>query len=279
MINPILYVILDGVGDKPFAERGNKTPLEAASTPNLDRLAERGKMGFVYTVRRGVAPESDAGVFSLLGYDPSRIALSRGVVEAMGSGVDFKDGDLALRCNFATAKDGQIVDRRAGRTVSTEEATELVEALNQNSGLRELARFTLKATIGHRCVLVFRSNGTKFSDAVSNLDPAYARMGKITIARSGVRLPLPIPKIRPLNRTRTAKRTAQMLNQFAAGVHVVLDNHPVNARRREHGDLPANFILMRDAGTKVPKVRTLQEKFGFRAIAVADMPVELESLK
>ena len=275
MTNPILYVILDGVGDTPFAQRENKTPLEAASTPNLDRLAERGKMGFAYTVKRGVAPESDAGVFSLLGYNPSKITLSRGVVEAMGSEVDFKNGDLALRCNFATAKDGQIVDRRAGRTVTTEEARELVEALNQNSSLRELANFTLKATIGHRCVLVFKSNGTRFSDDISNLDPAYARRGKITIARSDVRLPIPIPKCRPLNKSRTAERTAQMLNQFAARVHAILDDHPVNIRRREHGDLPANFILMRDAGTKIPKVRTLQEKFGFRAIAVADMPVEL----
>lgn len=275
MTNPILYVILDGVGDKPFAQRENKTPLEAASSPNLDKLAERGRMGIVYTVKRGVAPESDAGVFSLLSYDPSRIALSRGVVEAIGSGVDFRDGDLALRCNFATAKDGQIVDRRAGRTVTTEEARELAEAVNQDSRLRELGNFTLKATIGHRCALVFRSNGTKFSDAVTNLDPAYVRKGKVTIAKSGVKLPVPIPKCRPLNGTKTAERSAQLLNQFTAGVHAVLDNHPVNVRRREHGDLPANFLLMRDAGTKVPKVRTLQEKFGFRAIAVADMPVEL----
>ena len=275
MTKPILYVILDGVGDKPSAERDNKTPLDAASTPNLNKLAERGRMGIVYPVKRGVAPESDAGVFSLLSYDPSRTSLSRGVVEAMGSGVDFRDGDLALRCNFATAEDGQIVDRRAGRNVTSDEARELAEAVNQDSRLRELASFTLKATIGHRCALVFRNNGTKFSDAVSNLDPAYVRKGKITIAKSGVRFPHPIPKCLPLNRAKTAKQTAQLLNRFAAGVQTVLDNHPVNVNRRHRGNLPANFLLMRDAGTKVPKVHTLQEKFGLRAIAVADMPVEL----
>jgi 2,3-bisphosphoglycerate-independent phosphoglycerate mutase len=275
LTNPILYVILDGVGDKPFAQRENKTPLEAASTPNLDKLAERGKMGIVYTVKRGVAPESDAGVFSLLSYDPSRISLSRGVVEAIGSGIDFRNGDLALRCNFATAKDGKIVDRRAGRRVTTDEARELAEAISQDSKLRALASFAFKATVGHRCALVFRSNGAKFSDSVTNLDPAYARKGKVTIARSGVKLPVPIPKCRSLKRTKTAQRTARLLNEFAAGVYAVLDNHPVNVRRRERGDLPANFLLMRDAGTRVSKVRTLQEKFGFRAVALADMPVEL----
>ena len=275
LTKPILYVILDGVGDKPFAERGNKTPLEAATTPNLDKITANGRMGIVYTVKRGVAPESDAGVFSLLSYDPSRIELARGVVEAMGSGVEFRNGDLALRCNFATVKNGQIVDRRAGRNVSTDEARELTETVNRDSELRKLANFTLKATIGHRCALVLRSNGEEFSDSVSNLDPAYARKGKVTIAKSGVKLPTPIPNCRPLKATQAAKRTAKLLNEFVAGVFAVLDDHPVNVRRKQRGDPPANFLLMRDAGTKIPHVRTLQQKFGFRAIAVADMPVEL----
>src|SRR3989304_2526394 len=131
---PIIYVILDGVGDLPFPERENKTPLEAASTPNLDRLATRGRLGIVYTVRRGIAPESDAGVFSLLSYDPSKLDLSRGVVEAIGSEVSFRNGDLAFRCNFATVQDGKILDRRAGRNVSTEEAKELVASINNDPG-------------------------------------------------------------------------------------------------------------------------------------------------
>jgi 2,3-bisphosphoglycerate-independent phosphoglycerate mutase len=273
--NPILYVILDGVGDKPVPEHGNPTPLEAALTPNLDKFASKGKMGVLYTVKRGIAPESDAGVFSLLSYDPARLDLSRGVVEALGSGVDFRNGDLALRCNFATVEGGQILDRRAGRNVSTAEARELVEAVNNDAALKGLAEFELKATIGHRCVLVFRGGRRKFSDAVSNLDPAYARKGKVTVAKAGVKLPTPVPKIVALNRTRVANQTAELLNQFAVQIHEALKDHPVNVRRKQTGDLPANFLLMRDAGTKTPKVRTLQEKFGFRAIALADMPVEL----
>jgi len=273
--HPILFVVLDGVGDLPTKEYGNQTPLEAASTPALDKLATSGEMGMAYTVGKGIAPESDAGVFSLLSYDPSRLDLSRGVVEALGSGIDFRDGDLALRCNFATVEADQIVDRRAGRNVSTQEATQLVASLNENSELRELADFELKATIGHRCALVFRGGRRRLSSAISNLDPAYERKGSLTIARTDVKLPTPIPQCVPIDKSAAARETAELLNTFAAKVHEILDKQQVNKSRRARGDLAANFLLMRDAGSTVPKVETLRQKYGFTGVAVADMPVEL----
>jgi len=268
-------VVLDGVGDLPTPEYGNKTPLEAASTPNLDKFAVKGRLGIVYSVKRGIAPESDAGVFSLLSYDPSKLDLSRGVVEAMGSGINFKTGDLALRCNFATVRDNQILDRRAGRNVTTDEAKQLVEAVNTNEELRKIAEFELKATIGHRCALVFRGNGRKLSSDITNLDPAYARKGKMTIAKPNVKIPAPIPKCRPIGKSVAARNSAALLNKFAALVHEALENHPVNVNRKSSGYQPANFLLMRDAGTKTPKVKPLSQKFGFHGVAVADMPVEL----
>jgi len=273
--HPILYVILDGVGDLPFPDRANQTPLEAAYTPNLDKFVSHGTMGSLYTVKRGIAPESDAGVFSLLSYNPSKLDLSRGVVEALGSGVPFKNGDLAVRCNFATVQDGQIIDRRAGRNVSTEEARQLAKAVNENPKLRALCEFELKATIGHRCSLVLRGGKRKLSGEISNLDPAYARKGKVTIALTGIKLPTPIPKCIPLNRTAVATSTAELVNRFADKVQEVLDVHPVNIERKQRGDMQANFLLMRDAGTKTPNVKTLKSKFGFKSIALADMPVEL----
>lgn len=275
MTYPILFVVLDGVGDLPAKEYGDRTPLEAAFTPALDGLTVKGRMGIVYTVKRGVAPESDAGVFSLLSYDPSRLDLSRGVVEALGSGIDFHEGDLALRCNFATVERGQVVDRRAGRTVSTDEASRLAAAVNRHEKLRGLADFELKATIGHRCALVFRGKGRKLSAAISNLDPAYKRKGKLTLALTDLKLPTPIPRCVPLNKTARARQTADLVNKFAAHVHEVLENDQVNVARRARGDPPANFLLMRDAGLTTPKVKTLRQKFGFNGVAVADMPVEL----
>jgi 2,3-bisphosphoglycerate-independent phosphoglycerate mutase len=271
----ILFVVLDGVGDLPTKEHDNQTPLEAASTPALDKLAMRGRMGLVYSVGRGIAPESDAGVFSLLSYDPSRLDLSRGVVEALGSGIDFQDGDLALRCNFATVEKGQIIDRRAGRDVSTQEAVQLVTALNQNEKLLNLAKFEVKATIGHRCVLVFRADGRRLSSNISNLDPAYEREGNLTIALTDLKLPVPIPKCVPLDETKEAEQTAELINVFAANVHEILDTHQVNLSRQARGDLPANFLLMRDAGSTVPRVETFRQKFDLKGVAIADMPVEL----
>ena len=229
----------------------------------------------VYTVGRGVAPESDAGVFSLLSYDPSHIDLSRGVVEALGSGLAFHDGDLALRCNFATVEGGQVVDRRAGRNVTTEEANQLVVSLNENSELRGLCDFELKATIGHRCALVFRGGNRQLSSAISNLDPAYERKGALTIARTDVKLPTPIPKCAALENSDRARETAELVNSFAQTVHKVLDEQQVNKLRKSRGGLAANFLLMRDAGLTVPRVETLRQKYGFSGVAVADMPVEL----
>jgi len=272
---PILFVVLDGVGDIATKEHAYQTPLEASSTPTLDRFALKGKMGMVYTVAKGIAPESDAGVFSLLSYDPSRLDLSRGVVEALGSGIDFYNGDLALRCNFATVEGNQIVDRRAGRNVSTEEAKQLVAALDENAGLRGLAEFELKATIGHRCALVFRGGKTRLSSAISNLDPAYERKGNLTIAQTDLKLPTPVPQCIPLDNTEQAGQTAKLVNTFATTAHEVLNEQQVNVARRARGDRAANFLLMRDAGSTIPTVETLRQKFGLKGVVVADMPVEL----
>src|SRR6266508_5481694 len=162
-------VVLDGASDRLGTE---PTPLESARTPNLDALVRRGVLGTMYTVGKGIAPESDAGVFSLLGYDPLRIHLSRGVVEAIGAGVVFHDGDLALRAGFATVDGDKLVDRRAGRNLSTEEARELATAVNHEVRLKTGTRFHFQATVGHRAVVVFRANSYKFSSEISNFDPA-----------------------------------------------------------------------------------------------------------
>ena len=117
----LLYVCLDGLGDDPIPEFDGRTPLEAATTPALDSLAARGRTGIVVTVGDGIAPESDIAVFAILGYDPREEHPGRGVVEAVGTDMEFHDGDLAYRVNFATCEWPRIVDRRVGRDLSSDE--------------------------------------------------------------------------------------------------------------------------------------------------------------
>lgn len=228
----------------------------------------------MYTVGKAIAPESDAGVFSLLGYDPLQIHLSRGVVETIGAGVDFQDGDLALRAGFATAERDKLVDRRAGRNLSTEEARQLAKAINGEVRLKNGTRFQFEATVGHRAVVVFRAKPQKFSSEICNFDPAYVRTGKISIAQPGAK-EYEIPKCDPLDDSDDAVKSAALVNEFGFKARQVLDSHPVNQQRRTQHKKPANFILMRDAGTTKPAVEAFQDKWGMKAAMIADLPAEL----
>jgi len=270
-LTPIIMVVLDGASDRPS---DGKTPLEAATTPNLDALTRRGALGSMYTVGKGIAPESDAGVFSLLGYDPLQIHLSRGVVEAIGAGVSFDEGDLALRAGFATAEGDKLVDRRAGRNLSTGEARQLAKAINSEVRLKNGTRFQFEATVGHRAVAVFSANNHKFSSEISNFDPAYIRTGKISIAQPGAK-EYDIPRCDPLNDSDEAVESAALVNEFGFKTRQVLDPHPVNLQRRAQGKKPANFVLMRDAGTAKPTIEGFRDKWGLKSAMIADLPAEL----
>lgn len=270
-MRPIVMVVLDGASGRIGEE---KSPLEAASTPNLDALAGRGSMGRMYTVGEGIAPESDAGVFSLLGYDPVETHLSRGVVEALGAGVEFHDGDLALRAGFATVRGDKLVDRRAGRNLSTPEAQKLGVALSKELRLKSGVQFVFKPTVGHRAVVVFRADGHRFSSNVSNFDPAYVRSGNISLAQPGVK-EYDIPKCDPLDESDEAVVSAALVNEFGFKARDILDKHPVNETRKRQGMVPANFVLMRDAGTSKPHVQKFRTKWGVAPLMIADLPAEL----
>src|SRR5688500_11569197 len=119
----IIYVVLDGLGGDPLPQLGDTTPLEAAPPANVDALVRRGTNGTVYTVGKGIAPESDIAVFAVLGYDPRVHHAGRGPMEGLGAGMDIRDGDLVYRINFATVdSDGRtIIDRRVGRNLTSAE--------------------------------------------------------------------------------------------------------------------------------------------------------------
>jgi 2,3-bisphosphoglycerate-independent phosphoglycerate mutase len=271
MANRLLYVCLDGLGDDPIPELGGRTPLEAARTPALDSLAERGRTGNVVTVGPGIAPESDIAVFAILGYDPQEEHPGRGVVEAVGVGMDFRDGDLAYRINFATAEWPEIVDRRAGRSLTSIEAQALADEVNRRLTLAG-ATFELRATVEHRGVLTVRSDEGPLSGEVTNTDPAYRREGTLGVALEDFE-PV-VAKAEPLEDSDAARRAAELTNAFVEGSNKVLDASQVNRRRLADGRLPGNLILTRDGGDHVPDLQPIKERFGPSWGCFVEMPVE-----
>jgi|TARA_Y100000031_G_C8225103_1_gene387901 2,3-bisphosphoglycerate-independent phosphoglycerate mutase len=249
-----VLVILDGLGDLPNRQLDGQTPLEAAQTPNLDFLANRGEIGYMYPVKPGFIPQSDEAIISIFGND--LISSTRGQLEAEGAGIKLIRGDLALRANFATIdslKKGNILDRRAGRTLTTSEAKVLAKALND---IKLPCKFIFKPTIQHRGALVFRGG---FSDNISENDAHYS--GK---SENKIRL------CKPSDDDDNSQYSANIVNEFLEKAYKVLNKHPINEERRKKGLMPANYLLLRGAGIEIPKLR-LYRKW----LSVAYMPLEI----
>jgi len=267
----LLYVCLDGLGDEPHPDLGDLTPLEAARTPVLDDLARRGRSGLVTTVGPEIAPESDIAVFAILGYDPTEEHPGRGVLEAIGSGMEFRDGDLAHRINFATSEGERIVDRRVGRDLSSAEAAALAEEVNRKVKLPG-ATFELRATVEHRGALVIHPAEGRLSAEVSNTDPAYAKVGSLGVALET--FDDRVAWSEPLKETDEARRSAELTNEFVRASALVLNASETNGRRVAEGRLASNLILTRDAGDHVPKLQPIKERFGPSWGCFVEMPVE-----
>jgi len=270
----LIYVVIDGMADLPIPELGNETPLSVAETPNLDFLAQNGKTGLMYTVAKGIAPESDVGVISILGYDPFKYATGRGVLEAVGAGIKMRNGDLALRCNFATLGRGDtIIDRRAGRDLTTDETRKLSAAVRENVRLTSHpVDFEFRSTIGHRAVLVIRSKKGRLSSRITNTDPAYTRLGELGVAEKETEMIL--KKCEPIEKSNETKISVALVNEFTEKSHKVLDRHEINEKRAEEGKLKANVILTRDAGHLLPQFFNINKKYNVSFACLADMPVE-----
>ena len=272
-MDKLIYVLLDGVGDRPNPKLNYLTPLEAAYTPNLDKLVRKGISGIVHTVGKGISPESDIAVFCMLGYDFSSNYFGRGVVETIGVGMNFKNGDLALRANFATLGDNGIVtDRRAGRNLSQKEAGELSDSIN-NAKLSHNASFEFVPTIAHRAILNLKIENKKLSAEISNTDPAYDRIGGIGVAKE-TNEKLYLQKSRPLKDIEGARLAADLVNEFTEKVISILKTHKVNTIREKNGMKPANILLLRDAGDTLPNITKIPDRFRVKFASILDMPVE-----
>lgn len=248
---------MDGLGDLPHKLLVEKTPIEAAETPNMDFLATRGELGYMYPVRPGFVPESDEAIVSIFGN--KLISSSRGQLEAAGSGIKLVHGDLALRVNFATIdsiEKGNILDRRAGRNLTTEEAEILARALNS---IKMPCEFEFVPTVQHRGVLIFRGG---FSDNISGNDSSYSE-GKNILKDK-------VERCIPLDEEDNSQYTANIVNEFLEKAYEILKNHPVNLERKRKGFLSANYLLVRGAGIDVPKLKKYS-----KWAAVVNMPLEM----
>lgn len=274
----IIYIVLDGLGDLPTPQLNNKTPLEAAKTPNMDMLAKRAKMGYVYTVGKGIAPESDIAVICILGYDGHKHYTGRGPLESYAEGLKVSDGDLASRVNFATMENetsDKIKDRRVGRNLSTKEATALSKEINEKLKLTPPATFVFKNTIGHRGILVIYGGDRVLSGDVTNTDPAYGKEGTFGIALEKFEKKLLSAKpIRGKEDDPSCVLGSKLINEFTTKVREVLNNSEVNKKRIKEGKLPANVILSRDAGSSLPKFPQMNDIYKMRFGCFVEMPVE-----
>ena len=273
----MIYVLLDGVGDLPHPDLDGKTPLEAANTPTLDKIASNGTIGEVISVGKGIAPESDIAVFNMLGYKFEHADYAgRGVIEAIGVGIDFKDGDLALRGNYSTLNEEDvIIDRRAGRQIEKEDADGIAKELEEKIKFSiPDTKLVVAHTIGHRVTVRIRTPYQKLSSRITNTDPAYSNIGGMGVAKA-VGDFLKIEKCLPLEDFEDAKLTSNLVNEFSEQSIKIMRESKINKKRQEQNKKQLSCILLRDAGNKYPDVAPINEKHGMKFSCIVDMPVEL----
>ena len=273
----MIYVLLDGVGDLPHPDLNGKTPLEAANTPTLDKIASNGSIGEVISVGKGIAPESDIAVFNMLGYKFKHADyVGRGVIESIGIGIDFKDGDLALRGNYSTLNDEEvIIDRRAGRHIEKEDADGVAKEIEDKLNLSSSGvSVVVSPTIGHRVTVRIRKDSQKLSSRITNTDPAYSNIGGMGVAKA-VGDFLKIEKCLPLEDTEDSKFTANLVNEFSEKSIQIMKESQINKKRQNENKKQLSCILLRDAGNKYPDVIPINEKYGMNFSCIVDMPVEI----
>jgi len=242
----LVLVVLDGVGDIATREQGYLTPLEAAVTPNMDALAKDSAQGRMIPAAPGITPGSGPGHLGLFGYDPLEFQVGRGVIEALGLGLELRAGDVAARANFCTLDTkGIVTDRRAGR-IDTKVCEELCALLSQAVKKVGDAEVIIKAGKGHRFVVIFRGKGLE--GPLTDADPH----------REG----LPIPQSGPVDaKSAKAKKAANLVAEFYKAAL------PIIAQKK-----PANGFLMRGIAHQ-PEIPLFQDRYGLRASCIAVYPM------
>ncbi|HEY2951028.1 MAG TPA: 2,3-bisphosphoglycerate-independent phosphoglycerate mutase [Verrucomicrobiae bacterium] len=242
----LALVVLDGLGDIATGGPDSSTPLEAARTPNLDALTQNAAQGRMIPVAPGITPGSGPGHLALFGYDPLEFQVGRGVIEALGLGLDLKAGDVCARANFCTlSPKGIVTDRRAGR-IETEVCEDLCALLSKQVKKVGDTQVVIKAGKGHRFVVIFRGKGLE--GPLTDADPN----------REGA----PIPTAKPTQAgSSRQKKTARVVAEFYKQAL------PILAKKK-----PANGFLLRGIAHQ-PAIPTFEERYGLNAACLAVYPM------
>lgn len=236
-----VIVIADGMADEPLDELNGKTPVVEANTPNMDFIAKNGYTGLAKNVPDGMTPGSDVANTSIMGFDPSMLK-GRGPLEAPSVGVSLGDNDVAFRLNFINVEDGKINDFTADH-ISTEEAEELIKALNENFG--DIGKFY--PGVSYRNLFVIED----LSMEELKSTPPHDVVGQ----------PVEDNNLKPNN------EKSQLINKLMEDSVKVLENHPVNKKRVSEGKLPANMIWLWGQGAK-PVIGNFPEKYGMSGATI-----------
>ncbi len=240
----IIMLVMDGLGGLPHPDTG-RTELESAATPHLDALAARSSLGMLAPVGNGITPGSGPGHLALFGYDPVESMIGRGVLSALGVGLELNEGDVAARLNLATVdRDGLVTDRRAGRP-SDEDGRRVIETVRNNLRMPEGVEATLIHEKEHRAVLVLRGEG--LGADITDTDPQRTDLPPVPAAATGA--------------DPASERTAGIVQDILDQVRDILSDEP-----------QANAFLARGFAAYTP-YPTFEERYGLRAVAVAKYPM------
>lgn len=248
----VIFVVVDGMSDRPIEEFKRKTPLEMANTPNMDKLAQKGISGAMNTIDIGVRAGSDTAHLALFGYDPYTYYTGRGPFEAAGLGMNLEPGDICFRTNMGTVnKDMVVIDRRAGRINSTHFIADIL-----NETMIDGVKFLIKGDDSYRMALVMR--GKNLSPKITDGDPHEDNVKVHTIEAK--------------EDSFEAKFTAKVLNKFLEFAHEKIKDAEENVKREKEGKFPANYLLVRGPGI-YPNLPSFKDKYGLKACGIAASPM------
>ena len=233
-------VIMDGASGLPLPQRGGKTCLELAETPNLDALAREGVLGLARTVPQGTEPSSACACMSVLGYDPAVYYRGRGAIEARSMGIPIAEDEVVFRCNLVAVKDGKMWSYSAGY-ISTEDARELIAALNQSPGSAQVS-FYPGVSYRHIC---------KLKGLPETLEAVCTP-------------PHDIPD-QPIAQYLPRGKGSEPLRDLMARSEAVLRDHPVNLKRIARGEIPATMLWLFWGSGKIPDMPSFQQTYGLSA--------------